>query len=63
MLCRIEYQFDAVLVGLGGLTISLPSAFVRGGGWTEAVYIDADMRVMANSQGDTLLFTKAVEAE
>lgn len=61
MLCRIEYRFDAILVGLWGLTLPLPSAFVRGGGWTEAVYIDSDVRVMANSQGDTLLFTKAVE--
>jgi hypothetical protein len=37
--------------------LQLPFA-PRGGGWTEAVYIDADMRIMRNSQADTLIFRR-----
>lgn len=59
LLCRIEYAFDSFYLVLGGsLRLDL-SAIVRGGGWTEACYLSEDMRIMNNSQGDTLVFVRA----
>mmetsp|Transcript_18575 Transcript_18575/g.47026 ORF Transcript_18575/g.47026 Transcript_18575/m.47026 type:complete len:218 (+) Transcript_18575:72-725(+) len=54
---RIEYAFDTLTLTLFGLNLDL-SSIVRGGGWTEAVFCSQDMRVMENSQGDTLVFEK-----
>eukprot|EP00798_Chlamydomonas_sp_ICE-L_P012095 gene12095-15204_t len=54
---EIAYAFDAIYVeGFGG-KLKLPFG-PRGGGWTEASYIDTGCRVMQNSLGDTLLFKK-----
>lgn len=53
--CRIEYKFDSFTLILLGLRISL-DAIVRGGGWTEACYCTPSIRIMENSQGDTLVF-------
>ena len=53
--CRIQYVFDKAFLQVAALQIPFPP---RGGGWTQAVYIDADMRIMNNSQSDTLIFRR-----
>lgn len=58
---RIQYAFDALYVCVFGRWLPFPG--VRGGGWTEASYCDDTLRVMANSQGDTLVFVKVEQGE
>ena len=43
-----------------GKEFRLPFA-PRGGGWTKAVYLDAESRLMRNSLGDTLFFERGGE--
>lgn len=40
---------------MGGLQLTLPPV---GGGWTEAVFCDGELRVMENSRGDTLVLRR-----
>jgi len=54
---RIQYTFDGLSLLLLKRELPFPF-FPRAGGWTEAVYLDADIRVMQNSQGDTLVFVR-----
>mmetsp|Transcript_31766 Transcript_31766/g.80310 ORF Transcript_31766/g.80310 Transcript_31766/m.80310 type:complete len:250 (-) Transcript_31766:60-809(-) len=52
---RLEYAFDGAALQVGGLRLRFQP---RGGGWTEAVFCDDSVRVMRNSLGDTLIFTR-----
>lgn len=47
------------MLGLLGLQLALP-LFVKGGGWTDCMYISGDqnMRVMKNSRRDTLILAR-----
>lgn len=54
---RLDYAFDAIALELFGLSIPLP--FPSGvGGWTQAVFVDEDYRLVTNSLGDTLCFQR-----
>jgi hypothetical protein len=53
--CRIQYKFDKLTISIGGLRLTLPPV---GGGWTEAVFCDDELRVMQNSRGDTLVLQR-----
>lgn len=53
--CRIQYKFDKLTISIGGLQLTLPPV---GGGWTEAVFCDDELRVMQNSRGDTLVLQR-----
>lgn len=55
--CRIYYSFDKLLLGLLGLKIVLP-LFIKGGGWTDCVVVQQDVRVMVNSRRDTLVLQR-----
>ncbi len=59
---RIAYAFDGVYIEAFGKDFKLPFA-PRGGGWTEATYIDSSCRLMRNSLGDTLFFQRSADAE
>ncbi|KAG2438002.1 hypothetical protein HXX76_005616 [Chlamydomonas incerta] len=37
---------------------ALPLPTPRAGGWTQGVFVDGEVRVMRNSQGDTLIFVR-----
>jgi hypothetical protein len=54
---RIYYSFDKLLLGLPGLQLSLP-LFIKGGGWTDCVAEQQDVRVMENSRRDTLVLQR-----
>eukprot|EP00199_Chlamydomonas_sp_CCMP681_P005443 CAMPEP_0119113856 /NCGR_PEP_ID=MMETSP1180-20130426/45387_1 /TAXON_ID=3052 ORGANISM="Chlamydomonas cf sp, Strain CCMP681" /NCGR_SAMPLE_ID=MMETSP1180 /ASSEMBLY_ACC=CAM_ASM_000741 /LENGTH=234 /DNA_ID=CAMNT_0007102121 /DNA_START=67 /DNA_END=771 /DNA_ORIENTATION=- len=56
---RISYVFDALFLQILGVRLQIP--FVRGGGWTEAVYCSNAVRVMRNSQKDTLVFVRVMD--
>jgi len=54
---RIAYFFDWVMVKLGPLQLKFP--LKRGpGGWTEAAYLDEDLRVMRNFRRDLLVLVR-----
>ena len=59
---RLAYSFRSFALVLGkrdgSARVPLP---VMGAGWTEATYLDADLRVMQNSRGDTLILTRSGE--
>jgi hypothetical protein len=55
--CRIYYSFDKLLLRLLGLHLSLP-LFIKGGGWTDCVALQQDVRVMENSRRDTLVLQR-----
>jgi len=59
---RLAYAFRSFAVVLGGgdgfIRLPLP---VMGSGWTKATFLDADLRVMQNSRGDTLVLTRCCE--
>ncbi|PNW70294.1 hypothetical protein CHLRE_17g713800v5 [Chlamydomonas reinhardtii] len=38
--------------------LALPLPTPRAGGWTQGVFVDSEVRVMRNSQGDTLIFVR-----
>lgn len=52
---RIRYKFDFAALTVGLLILRFPP---RGGGWTEACYVDEGLRVMRNSRGDTLVLQR-----
>ncbi|GAX74413.1 hypothetical protein CEUSTIGMA_g1861.t1 [Chlamydomonas eustigma] len=60
---KISYSFDEVIIEFSGLwRLSVPLRSKRGGGrWTEAIFVDDELRVMRNSLGDTLLFRNVRE--
>jgi hypothetical protein len=59
--CRIYYSFDQLRLRVLQLWLPLPVVF-KGGGWTDCVLLladgDADVRVMENSRGDTLVLQR-----
>eukprot|EP00667_Euglena_gracilis_P016963 EG_transcript_17798 len=48
---RISYRFDRATAVVFGLPIPVP---LKAGGWSETRYLDADLRVVRNSRGDSL---------
>lgn len=58
--CRIYYSFDKLLLRLLGLQLSLP-LFIKGGGWTDCVVLQQDVRVMENSRRDTLVLQRLAQ--
>jgi hypothetical protein len=58
---RVSYRFDRLTLSIGaGATLASVELGERGpGGWTDATYLDADMRISRNSRGDLLVFTRS----
>ena len=53
---RVLYKFDSGRIEVGPLSLSFTPP---GGGWSDSTFCDDNFRVVRNSRGDTLVFTRA----
>ena len=54
---RLRYRFDKLaLFAAGRQLFALPLGERGPGGWSDAVYVDDDLRIARNSRGDLLVF-------